>query len=340
MSLKIVILGINGFIGSHLTRAILEQTDWQIYGMDLSSNKIAEHLTNPRLQFTEGDIGIHREWIAYHIKKCQVVLPLVAIANPAVYVKDPLSVFELDFEANLEIIRHCVKYGTRVIFPSTSEVYGMCQDPEFQEDSSALVLGPIHKERWIYSCSKQLLDRLIYAYGKHHQLAFSIFRPFNWIGSEQDNILAPNPGSSRVVTQFLSNIIHGKNIQLVDGGIQRRSFTDIEDGIACLMKIIANQAGCANGQIFNIGNPNNDVSIQELADLLLSLAKSNPAYAKQAESVQIMSVSSQHYYGEGYQDISARVPSIKHAQTVLQWQPKINLKTALEKILDYYAHKK
>ncbi|WP_164084363.1 NAD-dependent epimerase/dehydratase family protein, partial [Stenotrophomonas maltophilia] len=80
--------------------------------------------------------------------------------------RNPLRVFELDFEENLRIVRYCVKYGKRVVFPSTSEVYGMCQDPDFDEDRSNLVVGPINKQRWIYSVSKQLLDRVIWAYGQ------------------------------------------------------------------------------------------------------------------------------------------------------------------------------
>lgn len=218
MSLKVLILGVNGFIGNSLTEAILQQTDWQVFGMDMQRDKLENCLGHPRFHFIEGDITINKEWIAYHVKKCDVVLPLVAIANPATYVQDPLKVFELDFEANLEIVRQCVAQNTRVVFPSTSEVYGMCTDAEFDEETSHLVLGPIHKQRWIYSCSKQLLDRVIYAYGQQYGLRFTLFRPFNWIGPKLDNILEPKEGSSRVLTQFLSCILHAKPIQLVDGG--------------------------------------------------------------------------------------------------------------------------
>ncbi len=93
-------------------------------------------MTDPRFHFFEGDITINKEWIEYHVRKCDVVLPLVAIATPATYVSEPLRVFELDFEANLPIVRHCVKYRKRVIFPSTSEVYGMCPDEEFDPETS------------------------------------------------------------------------------------------------------------------------------------------------------------------------------------------------------------
>ena len=129
------------------------------------------------------DITINKEWIKYNIKKCDVILPLVAIATPASYVKNPLGVFELDFEANLPIIRSAVEYNKRIIFPSTSEVYGKSKDTPFCPENSDLVLGPINKQRWIYSCSKQLLDRIIYAYGEKNNLDYTLFRPFNWFGS-------------------------------------------------------------------------------------------------------------------------------------------------------------
>ena len=336
MSLKVLILGINGFIGSSLSEQILATRDWEIYGMDMAQDKIAGCLSDKRFKFLEGDITINKEWIAYHIKKCDVVLPLVAIATPATYVQDPLRVFELDFEANLAIIRQCVQYKRRVIFPSTSEVYGMCSDAAFDESTSHFVLGPTQKERWIYSCSKQLLDRVIYAYGNHQGLAFTLFRPFNWVGPKLDNILEPKEGSSRVVTQFISNILHGKDIQLVDGGQQRRSFTYIDDGIDALIRIIDNKDNQASGKIFNIGNPANDLSIKELAEMIISLVKDYPDHRALAEKTRLIPVHSKDYYGQGYQDIMTRVPSIQNARDYLGWEPKIDLKTALRKTLDYH----
>ncbi len=335
MALKVLILGVNGFIGNSLTQAILEQKDWEVYGMDMNNDKLETCLGNPRFHFVEGDITINREWIEYQIKKCDVVLPLVAIATPATYVTDPLRVFELDFEANLDIVRKCVRYKRRVLFPSTSEVYGMSSDTPFNEETSHLVLGPIHKQRWIYSCSKQLMDRVIYAYGKEG-LRFTLFRPFNWIGPKLDNILEPKEGSSRVLTQFLGNILRGKDIQLVDGGNQRRSFTYIDDGVDALLRIIENRDGCADGRIFNIGNPGNDCSIKELADALVALVRSYPRYAGLADQVKIVAVNSKEYYGEGYQDILTRVPSIENARHYLGWEPRTDLTTALRKTLDYH----
>ena len=336
MSLKVLILGVNGFIGSSLTERILRDTDWDVYGMDMGTSKLDGCIEHARFHFVEGDITINREWIEYHVKKCDVVLPLVAIATPATYVQDPLRVFELDFEANLDIVRKCVRYKKRVVFPSTSEVYGMSTDAEFDEDASALVLGPIQKQRWIYSCSKQLLDRVIYAYGAQVGLKFTLFRPFNWIGPKLDSILEPKEGSSRVLTQFIGNILRGRDIQLVDGGAQRRSFTYIDDGVDALLRILTNRDGAADGRIFNIGNPKNDVSVRELAERVIAAVRRYPKYAPLADKVNLVTVSSGEYYGAGYQDILTRVPSIRNAEQYLDWRPTTDLDAALKMTLDYH----
>jgi UDP-4-amino-4-deoxy-L-arabinose formyltransferase/UDP-glucuronic acid dehydrogenase (UDP-4-keto-hexauronic acid decarboxylating) len=172
------------------------------------------------------------------VRKCDMVIPLVAIATPIEYTRNPIKVFELDFEENLRIVRYCVKYGKRIIFPSTSEVYGMCDEPDFNEDNSRLILGPIRKQRWIYSCCKQMLDRVIWAYGQEAGLQFTLFRPFNWIGPRLDSLESARIGSSRAITQLILNLAEGTPIQLVDGGNQKRCFTDVKDGVECLYRII------------------------------------------------------------------------------------------------------
>ena len=154
----------------------------------------------------------------------------MAIATPIEYTRNPLRVFELDFEENLKLVRYCVKYNKRVIFPSTSEVYGMCQDKNFDEDTSNLIVGPINKQRWIYSVSKQLLDRVIWAYGAKG-LNFTLFRPFNWMGPRLDRLDSARIGSSRAITQLILNLVEGSPIKLIEGGKQKRCFTDISDGI-------------------------------------------------------------------------------------------------------------
>jgi nucleoside-diphosphate-sugar epimerase len=333
---RLLILGVNGFIGHHLSRRVLASTDWEIYGMDMQNDRVEEMLGERRFHFFEGDITINKEWIEYHIRKCDTVLPLVAIATPAVYVKDPLRVFELDFEANLPIVRACVHHRKRLLFPSTSEVYGMSGDKEFDPDASPLVYGPISKQRWIYACAKQLMDRVIWAYGDKVGLDFTLFRPFNWIGAGLDSLATAKEGSSRVVTQFLGHISRGEPIQLVDGGRQKRAFTYIDDGIDALMKIIENPRGVASGQIYNIGNPRNNFSVRQLAEMMVELALEIPEYEKAARKVRLKRTTAERYYGRGYQDMQNRVPKIDNTKRDLRWRPRVGMRDALRRIFEAY----
>lgn len=334
--MKILILGVNGFIGHHLSRRILQDTDWSVYGMDMADDRLGCERTHERFHFFEGDITINKEWIEYHIKKCDVIVPLVAIATPSVYVRDPLRVFELDFEANLPIVRAAVRYGKRLIFPSTSEVYGMSGDGEFDPETSSLVYGPIGKTRWIYACAKQMMDRVIYAYGQQQGLQFTLFRPFNWIGPKLDTLESTTEGSSRVVSQFLGALLRGEALQLVEGGHQRRCFTAIEDGLSALMRIIANPGGVANGKIYNIGNPANDLSIAELAELMLAVAHEFPEIQANLAGVSIQAIDQESFYGAGYQDATRRVPNIAATMKDLGWVPGIDITSALRGI--FRAH--
>jgi len=333
---KILILGVNGFIGHHLSKRIVEHSDWEVYGMDMQNDRVADLLDHKRFHFFEGDITINREWIEYHVRKCDTVLPLVAIATPATYVKEPLRVFELDFEANLPIVRGCVRHGKRLVFPSTSEVYGMCGDREFDPELSPLVYGPIGKPRWIYACAKQLMDRVIHAYGMKERLDYTLFRPFNWIGSGLDNLNAAKEGSSRVITQFFGHIVRGEPIMLVDGGRQKRAFTYVDDGIDALMKIIDNRRGIATRKIYNVGNPKNNYSVRELAKMMVELALEYPEYRASAKKVKLKSTTATDYYGTGYQDVQNRVPKITQTMKDLGWKPRVDMQRALKHIFDAY----
>ncbi|MEJ2689418.1 MAG: bifunctional UDP-4-amino-4-deoxy-L-arabinose formyltransferase/UDP-glucuronic acid oxidase ArnA [Deltaproteobacteria bacterium] len=332
----VLILGVNGFIGNHLSARLLESGHYEVHGMDLASDTIKHLLGHADFNFTEGDISIMREWIEYHVRKCDIILPLVAIATPIEYVRNPLRVFELDFEENLRIVRYCAKYGKRLIFPSTSEVYGMCRDPEFDEQHSNFVLGPIHKQRWIYSCSKQMLDRVIWAYGVEKGLEFTLIRPFNWVGPKLDSLQSARIGSSRVITQFILNLVEGTPIRLVDGGSQKRCFTDVQDGVECLFRIIENKGGSCNGQIFNIGNPDNEYSMQELADILRQQFAAHPLRSLFPPDAGIKYVEARAFYGSGYQDVQHRRPSIRQAQKLLGWEPEVPFAQSVAATLDYF----
>lgn len=337
--MKIFITGINGFIGSHLLRSILHKTDWQVQGFDLHDNNLAEFKNNPRFSMKTGDIFEENDWLEQAVKDNDVILPLAGIARPAYYITHPLWTFELDFEQNLKIVRNCAKYNKRVIFPSTSEVYGMptANSKIMIEDESTLTLGPIKKSRWIYSCSKQMMDRVIFAFGQEKNLPFSIFRPFNWVGPGLDTFKDASEHKARSITQFIYDVLYTGKINLVGGGAQKRSFIWVGDGIDALIAIIKNENGKANGEIFNIGNPANHYSIKELAVMIVEEMKNYLQFAEKANTVQLAEIPAAKYYGKNYDDMQDRLPSVQKIKDLLGWEPQTSLREAIKLTLDWHA---
>ncbi|WP_167432287.1 NAD-dependent epimerase/dehydratase family protein, partial [Pantoea anthophila] len=206
----------------------------------------------------------------------------------------------------------------------------------FDEDCSNLVVGPINKQRWIYSVSKQLLDRVIWAYGEKEGLRFTLFRPFNWMGPRLDNLNAARIGSSRAITQLILNLVEGSPIKLIDGGKQKRCFTDIKDGVEALFRIIENKQQNCDGQIINIGNPDNEASIKELAEQLLESFERHPLRSQFPPFAGFREVESSSYYGKGYQDVEHRKPAIRNARRLLGWTPTVTMDVTIDNTLDFF----
>ena len=329
--MNILILGSDGFIGYHLSESILKDDrfkDSTITGVDLYNNRTHMLPADKRLVFHQLDVLKDRNEIDTLIAKCDVLLPFVAIATPKLYVEQPMRVFELDFEENLRVIKLAQKLGKRVIFPSTSEVYGKGEAP-FDEETTDLVYGPIKYSRWIYACSKQLLDRVIFAIDQREGMRFTLFRPFNWVGPYLDSLEATSEGSSRLITQLIGDSLQRGELTLVDGGHQKRCFTDVRDGVAALKEILLNEDK-AQGKIYNIGNPWNNLSVREVSVLLVDKLKERGM----VQNVDIKVKSSGEFYGAGYQDVTNRVPSINAIGNDLNWTPKYSFTDSLSNILD------
>lgn len=337
--MKVLIVGANGFVGHSLVKRILQTTDWQVCGVDLNDFRLQELLQHPRFRFHQVDISKHHPLLEMEVQRADVVLPLAAVANPMTYVKEPLATFEIVFEENLYIAKLCARYGARLVFPSTSETYGMCDDAVFREVDSNPTFGQVNKDRWIYATSKHLLERVIWAMGKQG-LHFTIFRPFNWFGPNLDDIHQGGNGGARVVTLFLGRLLRGDSIRLVDGGKQTRTFTHIDDGIDALMALLADKTGASNGEIFNIGNPANYCSIEDLATHLARLVGELTDDPDFQQRVRFESISAEEYFGPGYQDVSHRRPCVDHIAQVLGWQPRVSLDEALRTTVQWYLKDK
>ena len=334
--MRIFLPGAGGFIGSHLIEKILNESDYEVVAFDLCGESLKRFEGRDRFTFHQGDIFRENDWIEAQVAACDVVLPFAGVAKPAYYLSSPLWTFELDFEQNLKVVRLCVEHKKRVIFPSTSEVYGLSSDSVLLEDESPLIVGPIGKMRWIYSCGKQMMDRVIAAYGMERGLQYTLFRPFNWVGPRLDTMEDARCRKARSITQIIYDVLYRGEVTLVGGGEQRRSFTWIGDGTDALMALLRNEGGRADGQIFNIGNPDNNFSIRELTELILDVMRQDPRFAPRAEKVRVVSVPAEEYYSNGYDDMRNRVPSIEKMKERMGWRPKVALREAVRLTLDAF----
>ncbi len=333
--ITVLIMGANGFIGHRLIEHLLRHDDTQVIAIDLFDDRLTSFMNHPRFDFHRLDIAENFARLSKIAATVDVLLPLAAIACPSQYVADPLKVFELNFEQNLAYIRLCANTGTRLIFPSTSEVYGMSTTVPLDPDTTPLTMGPTHKSRWIYATSKALLERVIFGYGEKDKLDFTIFRPFNFIGGGQDRL---QPGSKpRVVPQFLLNLALNQPLRLVNGGAQKRCLTAIEDGVEAIAAIIMDRTGRSRGLVLNIGNPANECSIRELAERLLARAAQHPVYQEAALAAHIVETDGATHFGTGYQDVERRVPDISHIRKALGWQPQQNIDQLLDAALEGYT---
>ena len=265
------------------------------------------------------------------IADTDVVADLIAYANPSMYIEAPLDVINLNFIENVKTVQHCVDHGKRLIQYSTSEVYGKPSGDTYREDESDLIVGPVSRQRWVYAASKQLLERVIHAHGLRGDLEYTIVRPFNFVGPRFDYLVpAGTRGGPRAFSHFMSALLTGGPIYLVDGGHQRRSFTHIDDASAAFSVLLEHPD--AINRTFNIGNPDNDTSIRDLVALMIDLYKEMTGAAPDNEVVEI---SGEDFYGPGYEDTNRVIPDISNLRR-LGWEPLFDLETTFrETMLSY-----
>jgi UDP-apiose/xylose synthase len=335
---RIVVLGAGGFVGSHIVPALLERLGCEIDAVDIDFDKL--EVDDARLHRIRARIetpGL----LEPLIERAQLVISLSALCNPALYSTVPLAVIDGNYTHLVPVVQRCAERGVRLIHFSTSEVYGRLaldgageRTATMNEDRSALMLGPINRERWTYACAKQLLERVIWAHGAHGDLSFTIVRLFNVIGPRMDFLPGiDGEGIPRVLASFMNALLRSRELQLVDGGKQRRTFMAVSDMVEAVCRIVERPAACHN-QILNLGNPDNDVSIEQLAHLLGDVFA---ARVPGATATRLRNVSAAEFYGEGYDDSEQRIPDIAKARRVLDWQPRQRLAEMLPEIVDAYV---
>jgi UDP-apiose/xylose synthase len=335
---RIAVLGAGGFLGSHLVPALVERFGCPIDAVDVTFRKLS--VESPLVRRVVGRIespGLLEEITS----RCQLVLSLTALCNPALYNTVPLEVIDANYTHLVPWVKRCAERRVRLVHFSTSEVYGrMALDAsgqrtaEMNEERTALFLGPVESERWSYACAKQLLERVIWAHGHHGNLPFTIVRLFNVIGPRMDFLPGEDgEGTPRVLASFMNALLRGEELMMVGGGLNRRAFMSTGDLVEAVLGIVERPEGC-NGQILNLGNPANDVTIRELGE---RLAAAFAARVPSAPPARFRDVSAEELYGPGYDDSEERVPDIGKAKALLGWEPTATLADMLPPIVDDYV---
>ena len=331
----ISLLGAGGFIGSHLLERLSVRDDLKVIALDKTREKI-DHLDPSRFRYVDADIMQNCDGLEEVIAESDWVVDLIAYANPSLYVSSPVEVFDLNFTQNLRIAELCMKHNCHLVQYSSAEVYGKTTTGErYKEDSTDFVLGPVQKQRWIYSAAKSLLERVIYAYGDRGDLTYTIIRPFNFIGRRIDYLVpARSTAGPRVFAHFISALLNASNMFLVDGGDVHRAFLHIDDATDAFEAIL-DQPDLSRNQIFNIGNPENNVTIREFAELMLELY--SEISGKEPES-ELEFMDGDEFYGKGYED-SGRLPPCIEKMAALGWTPKHDLRATLRDAMEFYLCK-
>lgn len=347
---NLLIVGVGGFVGSHLTDRILGASGCTIHGWDISFDKLAKHLGNERLvlhrQYIDADTTVAE--LEPVIERVDAVVSLAAICTPATYVSSPVKTIRSNFIDAHRLVDLCAKYRKWLIHTSTCEVYGRTlssyvpgedyTNPDLyvqNEDRTPLVLGPVSNHRWSYAAAKQLFERYVLAHHREHGLPFTMVRPYNWFGPRMDFIPGRDgEGVPRVLACFMTALLDGHPMQLVDGGSAYRTITYIGDAVDALMAILE-QPQRSQNQIFNIGNRGGEISIRDLAYLMRDVAAEITGCDEyRAHPIEV--VPRAVFYGDGYEDCDRRLPDVRKAESLLGWEARTSLRDTLRITMEYY----
>jgi len=315
---NILITGGSGVIGSHLADALLKEGYAVTVIDNLVTGKIknVEHnLDNPNFRIINDTI-MNETLMEDLIRHCSGVYHLAAAVGVKYICEDPLQGILTNVKGTEIVLDLAFKYWKRVVFASTSEIYGRSTNVPFEEDSER-ILGSTKVDRWSYSTAKALDEHLCFAYATKG-LHVSIVRYFNSYGPRIDE-----RGYGSVVAQFIRQALRNEPMTVHGDGKQSRCFTYIADTVRGT--ILAGTKKEASGEAFNIGN-NKETTILELANIIRKLTNSNS---------EIVMVPYEEIFGQRYEDTRRRIPSVSKAGKKLGFKPEIELSEGLKKTIEW-----
>jgi nucleoside-diphosphate-sugar epimerase len=321
---RALITGGAGFVGSHLAEALLARGD-QVEILDnLSTGSIdnIEHLKGARGFRYTVDSVMNEPVTAELIDRADVVFHLAAAVGVRLIVESPVNTIETNVHGTEMVLKLANKKKKKVLVASTSEVYGKSQAVPFREDTD-LVLGPTDKGRWSYACSKAIDEFLALAYHKEKRLPVVVFRLFNTVGPRQTGRYG------MVIPNLVKQALLGHPLTVYGDGTQSRCFTYVSDVVAVLLKLADHEG--AVGQVLNVGNDREEVTISDLARRVKQ---------RTASRSEIVMVPYDQAYEEGFEDMPRRVPDLRKLRDLTGYEPKVHLDEILDRVIEYFTSDK
>jgi dTDP-alpha-D-glucuronic acid decarboxylase len=315
---NVVVTGGYGFIGSHLVTALLQRGD-SVTVFDSAKNSRDTSIDFDRyanFRFVPGDVTDLSALAQALTPGVDTVFHLAAVVGVKNYLADPLRVLDVNVTGTRNVLELSHRHGIRVLFASTSEVFGKNPNPPFAEDDDR-VLGSTRTARWSYSTSKAMAEHLVFAMHTAYRLPVTVVRYFNVYGPRQSPIF--------VVSQSIHRILNGHPPLLYDSGDQSRCFTYIDDAIAGTL--LAADSDAAIGEAFNIGSMT-ETTIGEVIDLAIKIADVDSVNG--AESIDTAT-----QYGDRYEDIPRRIPDSTKAQRELGWRLRVDVEEGIRRTIDW-----
>ena len=317
--MKILITGGAGFIGSHLATRLLELEHEVFVFDDLSTGRLknlAHIQPNPRLIVREGSV-LDFGTIEPLIERCDEVYHLAAAVGVRLVMDKPVETIMTNVRGTEVILELCRKHSKKILLASTSEVYGKNKDGPLGEDDDR-ILGSTKKQRWAYANTKTLDEFLALAYHNDYGLPIVIARLFNTVGPRQTGRYG------MVIPNFVRAALEGEPIRVFGSGMQSRCFAHVNDVVGGLISLMAHPG--AIGDIFNIGN-NEETTIGELALRVKEMSGS---------SSEVLHISYQEAYGDGYEDMERRVPDLTKIANLIGYKPTAGLEEILNSVIGYF----
>jgi UDP-glucose 4-epimerase len=319
--MKALITGGAGFLGSHLAERLLDGGN-EVHVIDNLSTGSIENI-----EPIKGRDGFHytidtimnEPVLAEMVDRVDVVFHLAAAVGVRLIVESPVNTIETNVHGTEKVLKLANKKRKKVIFTSTSEVYGKADSVPFREDGD-LVMGPTSKGRWSYACSKAIDEFLALAYHKEKRLPVVVARLFNTVGPRQSGRYG------MVVPNFVKQALLGHPLTVYGDGTQTRCFTFVSDVVGQLVALATEPQ--AVGEVFNVGNDREEITILGLAERVKLRAKSTS---------KITLIPYEKAYEEGFEDMQRRVPALDKLRALTGYEPQVQLDEILDRVIAYFT---